>query len=227
MAVVPIQFEHFGVVEGGGFSGEIFFVIYRDGIAQVKAHHPAVLDVDGRHPILGGRQNVAVVKPEFVGARGDVAIPVDIPVTQAQVPLAHDPRLVALPFQEGRQGKLGRVDKQGGVARQNAGLLFPPGIHAGEQGEPAGGTGSRTGIAVSKAQAPGSQGVDVRGLQGRGPVGPRISVPEVVGVDQDDVGQGCRSFLFRDLGRAVTSQEAARQQPRQGDEENRFHTGWV
>lgn len=105
------------------------------------------------------------------------------------MPFAHDGRTVAgLPEHFG-QGDQAGIDQQGRVAGQDFGVVVAPGVDARQQAVAARRAGSRGGVAVGKAHAAVGQVIDIRGFEGRLPVGAHIAVAQVVEVDDEDVGE--------------------------------------
>ena len=147
-----------------------------------------VFDVDARHAIAGGRDDESVVEADFERAGLDVAVPIDLAVAQAEVPLADDTRRVAGLLEHRRErGSPGR-DDQGGVPRQDPRPFLAPGVLAREQGIPRRRARGRSGVTVGEPQSLLRQPVDVRRLDPRRPVAADVAIAEVVGINQDDVG---------------------------------------
>ena len=65
--------------------------VYIQRIRGVEVHHPVVLEVDTRHPVVGGREEKGVVEPDLEGARLDLSVPVHRGSLgpQPEVPLAN------------------------------------------------------------------------------------------------------------------------------------------
>ena len=98
MPVVPIHFQQFGVIPARGLPREIFPVIHFDGIVRIQPADPPVFNIDRGNTVLGGCQDIGIIKTHLVGSRGNRPVPVHHPVSQSQVPFSHNARMITLPL---------------------------------------------------------------------------------------------------------------------------------
>ncbi len=90
---IPFYDEELGVPQGRPhkdvvfFIGDIFrriaelcglgFLADKQGIRRIEIHHAVVFQIDRWDPIIGGRQQKGIIKPDFQRPRFDIGIPID------------------------------------------------------------------------------------------------------------------------------------------------------
>ncbi len=167
----------------------------------VALHLPHVADHDD---LLEQRDLLVVPEVVRVVEVGLVLVEVAVPVVEAleerdaprarvpERPLAHSPGAVARLLQHLRDGEV--VRSQPDVVGEVVPDAVVAVVHPRHEAAARGGTDGRARVGLGEPQALGGQPIEVRRLDLLLPVGAEITVAEVVGQDEDDVGSwpGCR-----------------------------------
>ena len=168
-------------------SFEVLLVTDFDGVGGIKTYDIAVLDIDTRYAIDRCRKNAGVVETYLVRTRFDGMIPIDVPLPDAQMPLAHSHCAIACILEHAGDSELFFANDERSIARQDVGLATPR-IDACEQAVSTGRRGGRRSMSVGEANATLRQTVDIGRLNGLTSIGADIAIAEVVGNDKQNVG---------------------------------------
>ena len=162
---------------------------YEQGIAGIEIHHPVVLDVDARDPIVRVRQEKGVIETDLQRSRFDDSVPVEsaLCVSQPQVPLSDHRDLVSRFFEQLRKCEHSGLDLERGVGRKDPNAVAES-MNTGQKRK-TGGRARRGGtVSVGEDQSFPRKAIYVGGGDQLRSVGSHVAVPYVIAVDEYDVG---------------------------------------
>ena len=91
VAVTPIHLQRTAMGDAGGMIGAGFFASHPERVIRIEIFHAPILDVNLRHTVVGGGEQVTVVEADVTRAGFEFAVPVRPAWSaQAKVPLADD-----------------------------------------------------------------------------------------------------------------------------------------
>ena len=204
VSVCPLHLQHLRVRDGSRFSFKILLVTYFDGISRIESHDIAVFHVNGRHTVIGCRNQARVIETDFPGTRFDGFIPVDISVAHTQMPFSDSSGHITTLLHHLRQSELMLIDDKRSIAGQDFCILIFPRIHSGHQGITTGSRRRRSGISVREADSSMSQTVDIRGMNGSRSISADIAKSQIIGKNHNHI----RFFFY--LLRGTTNQRQCR-----------------
>src|SRR5678815_5112587 len=95
-----------------------------DRIVRIDSNDALILDIDARYAIASRRHEEGIIEADFAGARFCLSVPVDLALSEPEMPLADNARRVARTFQNGWQSRASGLDDEIGVDGQDSGAFL-------------------------------------------------------------------------------------------------------
>ena len=96
VAAAGVHLEQVGILFAGGLVADLVVVADLNRIFRIQSRDTAVLDIDARHAVAGGRKDEGIVKTDLVRTGLDVAIPIELPlIAETEMPFANGGRGIA------------------------------------------------------------------------------------------------------------------------------------
>src|SRR5690349_2937518 len=108
-------------------------VLDTNGILRVEPRDAMILHENTRHAISRSGDDERLVETDLERTRFDIAVPIEIPIAETDVPLADNAGPVAAITEHRGQRKFAWLDERRRVARQNTRSLLAKGILSREQ----------------------------------------------------------------------------------------------
>ena len=131
MSLTGLHLDKFRIFETGGPITDFVVIAHGDRVVGVEAYYMSVLYKYTGNAVDGGGDDVFIIEADVLGVRLDVVVEVCTTFrAQPEVPFAYCSGCIAFFLEHIGHSDTGGINDEFGIARSNAGVLLPPGVHA-------------------------------------------------------------------------------------------------